>query len=253
MVFSRLKELYKKESHGKTPLEDFTTEILIGILEEDSNLRNRYVEEVLKIENDGSDFKIESQKRYILDDKGIRNICYIDLVISNKNIVCFQENKVNSKEGEGHQKKQLTKYDEILQNIEGRTVYLRYCTKRYDPKDNKAYKSNFKYFRWFDVYSFLEKNCNENQQIIDFLIFMEENNMSKFTDFTFQDIACINSLESIFNKFNEIFDDSILALISEIFNKKSTLCYEKGYPVIDNSLTYRYKDLLAVCRVDKPS
>lgn len=50
-IFERLLRLYKvnKES-GKTPLEDFVTEVLAGILQIDQPLLDSFVNEVLLIE-----------------------------------------------------------------------------------------------------------------------------------------------------------------------------------------------------------
>ena len=102
MVFNRLLSLYKKnKDSNKTPLEDFNTEILVGILQRDSKLLDSFVNNILKI--DGTGFSIESQVKYTLDND---INCIIDMVVSNEENICFIENKVNSSEGE----RQLERY-----------------------------------------------------------------------------------------------------------------------------------------------
>ena len=44
MIYNRLLELYKKNrASEKTPLEDFITEILVGVLENDNELLDSFV------------------------------------------------------------------------------------------------------------------------------------------------------------------------------------------------------------------
>lgn len=97
MVFNRLLSLYKKnEDSNKTPLEDSTTEILVGILEKDSDLLDNFVNNILKI--DGTGFSIESQVKYNLEDD---INCIIDIVLSNEESICFIENKSIHQKGKG--------------------------------------------------------------------------------------------------------------------------------------------------------
>ena len=95
MIYNRLLELYKKNrASEKTPLEDFITEILVGVLENDNELLDSFVNNILEIE--GTGFSIESQVKYNLDND---INCIIDIVVSNDENICFIENKVHSSEG----------------------------------------------------------------------------------------------------------------------------------------------------------
>ena len=117
-MFSNLLKLYKSASKN-TPTEDFTTEVLAGILDSDKLLLEEFVNVVLKIE--GSNFTVKTQVHY---EKSI-----IDMVFENKDTLCFLENKVDSSEGH----KQLKKYSKILLTNK-KIIFLRYCTKFIDKK-----------------------------------------------------------------------------------------------------------------------
>lgn len=119
-IFSRLLKLYRTNSL-KTPFEDFTTEILVGILSENPEILADFVNQVLGI--DGSRFQITSQEHFILE--GFKN-CRVDIIIRSDNMLCFLENKIGSQEGND----QLLRYSRVLDEHHGQDVtYLRYCTK----------------------------------------------------------------------------------------------------------------------------
>lgn len=107
MLLNRLIKIYRSSNQLNTPLENFTTESLVGVLEEDSILLDDFVNKVLKIHGQG--FKIESQKRYIHQSENR----YIDVLIHNHETLCFIENKVDSDIRED----QLKIYDKILEEI----------------------------------------------------------------------------------------------------------------------------------------
>ncbi|WP_223588948.1 PD-(D/E)XK nuclease family protein [Neobacillus bataviensis] len=131
-IFERLLQLFKIQNNsGKTPLEDFVTELLAGVLQTDQQLLDRFVNEVLLI--DGVDFTVDSQ------------VFFIDLVFENDSTICFLENKVASGEGQ----RQLERYVAVLDRLDrerGQKTYLRYCTKNYNPKTVTA--CSFYQFRW---------------------------------------------------------------------------------------------------------
>jgi hypothetical protein len=76
--------LSKLFTHSTYRLEDFTTEVLAGILCSDQTLLDSFVSIVLKIE--GSDFKLETQKVY--------SNSKINMVFFNDRTLCFLENQV---------------------------------------------------------------------------------------------------------------------------------------------------------------
>lgn len=240
MIFDRLLSLYNKhKNNDKTPLEDFTTEILVGILENDNELLDLYVNEVLKIGGEG--YQIKSQVKYKLEDE---KDCIIDIVIENNNYICFIENKVNSLEGD----KQLYRYTKLLQILEKRynkKVSLRYCTKQYDPKENKYI--DFMQFRWNDVYKFLE-DYSEDRVIESFLEFLGGQGMASAGEFNYEDLIVMNKINSTIDKMNECLDN-LKPIMVEKFGKPYERDYERIKQIaINKEYTMWTKDV--VCKSD---
>lgn len=197
-IFMNLLNLYAKNKSGvKTPIEDFTTEILASLLAKDSDLLTHFMNEILLIE--GNHFKVETQKKFILQDD---TDCIIDVVISNQETLCFLENKVNSLEGY----KQLERYKKVLhQFTKHKNIYLRYCTKYYDLK--KISNINFHQIRWRDIYRFL-LNYADNETITDFFNYLRRMNMAGADDFNFNfnDMQVMNQFLSTISKLDECLD-----------------------------------------------
>jgi hypothetical protein len=198
-VFNKLIKLYKKNrDSGKTPFEDYTTEILVGILEDRKKLLELFVNQILKIK--GNDFKITSQKKYYLEDD---INCIVDIVIENAETICFLENKINACEGE----RQLERYTRVLHNLTRKSmknVYLRYCTKYYDKKEISGI--DFFQFRWKDVYKFLNE-VEKNLIIDEYLEFLRGEGMATEGEFNFQDLIVLSHMNSTLSKINECLDD----------------------------------------------
>ena len=56
-IYSRLLKLYRKnKDSGKIPLEDYTTEILVDLLQKNKDIRSHFVTEILEIQEEN--FKI---------------------------------------------------------------------------------------------------------------------------------------------------------------------------------------------------
>ena len=125
-MINNLFKLYLRNT-SKTPLEDFTTEAFAGILKYDPIIKNEFIRVFLKIPQ--GEYQIKTQVKYDLEND---MNCIVDLVFENEDIICFIENKVNSKEGY----RQLERYSKVLDiyNLENKKTYLRYCTKYYDNK-----------------------------------------------------------------------------------------------------------------------
>jgi hypothetical protein len=204
-IFERLLQLYKIQNNsGKTPLEDFVTELLAGILLTDQQLLDRFANEVLLI--DGVDFKVDSQVFFSLPSD---QNCIIDLVFENDSIICFLENKVASGEGQ----RQLERYVAVLDRLEkelSKKTYLRYCTKNYDPKTLMA--CSFYQFRWQRVYEFLEKQ--EQTDIIEaFLELLRGEKMAGVKDFSIEDIVIMKGIHDVITKMDEVLDLARLTFI----------------------------------------
>lgn len=236
MVFNRLLSLYKKnKDSNKTPLEDFNTEILVGILQRDSKLLDSFVNNILKI--DGTGFSIESQVKYTLDND---INCIIDMVVSNEESICFIENKVHSSEGE----RQLERYSKVLNEIntfQEKNVFLRYCTKFYDPKNTD--NIDFLQYRWSNVYKFLEEY--ESELIDEYLEFLRGEGMASAGDFNYEDLIVMNKINSTIAKMDECLDNVKDTLIKE-FGKPYERDYERLKQIVkDEEYTMWTSDIVA--------
>lgn len=163
-IFVRLLSLYNRHSNnGKTPLEDFVTELLVGVLSTNHELQSEFYKEILEVPV--KSYKIESQSTHTLKDDPN---CIVDIKFEAEDIVCFLENKVEATEGFD----QLFRYKKALKNINhnnSKQVYLRYCTKYEEPKSIDGI--DFKQYYWQDVYNLFNK-YRDNPLIEEFVIFM---------------------------------------------------------------------------------
>lgn len=168
-MFNNLFKLYRT-STLKTPLEDFTTEGLAGILQLNEDIRKSFCLNFLSLPEDN--YKIETQYFQAISDN--KPNCIVDLVIIGKKHVAFIENKVESSEGI----EQLLRYKLALQqNQVEKEKYLFYSTKYADPKDlndftkPEDFKVNFNQFRWYEVAKFLNqyKDIPLVQSYLEFL------------------------------------------------------------------------------------
>jgi hypothetical protein len=217
-IYHRLLELYEKnrDSH-KTPLEDFTTELLVGTLESSQELLDGFLQEVLMIK--GECFTITSQKKYILDDE---MNCIVDVVFENQNTICFLENKVNSGEGNG----QLARYARLLENLHkasGKEVHLRYCTKYYDPKIIENIE--FRQIRWPDIYQYLSQH-QEKDRVKDYMDYLRRENMAGTEQFNFKDLITMTTINDTILKMDEILD-LVKPKLTELFGKPYQYDYER--------------------------
>lgn len=217
-IYKRLLSLYRRSGDvNKTPLEDFTTELLVGTLESDNKLLDEFVNNVLLIEGQG--FSIDSQEKYYL--QGDIN-CIIDIVVKNDDVICFIENKVDSSEGE----RQLERYSKVLNNIkqnDGKDVHLRYCTKYYDNKDIS--NIDFLQYRWSDVYRFLDK-YEKNEIIEEYLEFLRGEGMASAGDFNFQDLIVMSEVNATIRKMDECLD-MVKPKLTEAFGAPYEYDYER--------------------------
>lgn len=171
-MFNSLYKLYRSNSK-KTPLEDFNTECFKGILEFYPVILKSFVK-FLKLPE--GNFKIKTQAKFHLQN---HPNCVVDMVLESNSVICFIENKVNSKEGW----EQLERYSLVLDNIKKikptKETYLKYCTKNVDLKKNIRHR--FTQFRWFHIGKWLELNHNNNVMVNNYLNFLKEQQMAMDT------------------------------------------------------------------------
>lgn len=158
-------KMYKKNGASKTPLEDFTTEALAGLLRLNSIFLDAFLS-LIKLPKDN--YRITTQKYYFLLDTVD---CIVDIVIIGNNNICFIENKVNSYEGW----EQLKRYGRALdQYYPNHIKHLRYCTKFPDPKEIAEH--NFLQITWRQIGKLVHND--NNKSLIDFYEFLKYHNMS---------------------------------------------------------------------------
>lgn len=201
-IFSELLKLYKKGTSLKTPMEDFCTEALAGILRSDPELLQSFVEEVLQLPVENS-YNLKTQKSYYLDAKG-KSI--IDMIFESGSTLCFLEMKVHASEGH----LQLKRYSDILLDYSKKrrgTVYLRYCTLYHDEKDSLSGDVDFQQFRWAKIAKFLENQISNNQLINEFYQFLKENQMAGNERFNYEDVIGFKTLNGVLEKVNGVFHE----------------------------------------------
>ncbi len=192
-LFLQLLKLYRNSSE-KTPTEDFTTEVLAGVLQSDGSLLDQFANKVLWIP--GSNFTVKTQEKKYENS-------IIDMVFENHESICFVENKVESREGYG----QLSKYGSILSQLDNeKDVFLRYCTKYYDSKNASDIEplplEKFNQFRWTDVFNFCE-NYQDNLLVQLFVKYLKELGMSSIPEFDLYDLMAMQQFRRTVDKMDE--------------------------------------------------
>jgi PD-(D/E)XK nuclease superfamily len=191
-VFDQLLGLYQREGLS-VPTEDFTTEVLAGVLKSKQYLLDDFVNQVLK--QPGVNWKVMTQVFYPLED----NInCIVDMVLYNDDSIAFIENKVDS-----HlHTDQLGRYEEVLLRLKKESsfekVSLHYCTKRLEKMDAR-FEVEFQYFRWKDIYQFLGK-YEEDSLVKGFLTFLERKRLMKSVELETSDLDLMKAVPNLFLK-----------------------------------------------------
>lgn len=192
-VFNNLLYLYKKSGASTTPMEDFCTECLAGILRSEDEILYDFIRQVLQIKSD-SIFKVSTQRTYYTKDGKQGRV---DLVLESKSELCFVEIKVISGEQEG----QLDMYDRILSE-HPKLTYLRYCTLYIDDKNNL---DDFYQFRWADIARFMVTKSEKNSLIREFYNFLKENHMTGNERFNHEELVGLKVYGDITLKIMEVF------------------------------------------------
>lgn len=195
--------LFNQLFHSTYEIEDFTTEILAGVLRSNQALLDSFVNKVLGIK--GRDFMLETQCTY--------HDITIDMIFSNEDNLCFLENTFQAVvKGQWHHLKKCQATLETEQQ-EYSNVYLRYCSKYYDTQVIK--NMDFAQFRLIDVCTFLE-SYPKNPLVNAFLEFLEYNNMKGITELNTDDLVAISTLHDTLKKMDECLD-SIAAEFTMLF------------------------------------
>ncbi len=182
--------IFERIQHD-TGLENYCTDILVGILQKSPILLKNFCVVVLGVQKESlpESLEINPQVHY----KGINEDekkSYVDIVISGTNFLCFLEMKVESNENYG----QLRKYHKVLIKDSRDYLFLRFCTKYEEEieiadkesfiehennrKNNYLTQNYFQSIRWYNIHNFLKEFCYGNALIDEFLEFLEMNMMS---------------------------------------------------------------------------
>lgn len=195
-LFSRL---FARSTYG---LEEFTTEVLAGVLHSNQSLLDDFVHQVLKIE--GNQFTVETQ----LTHGDVKP----DMVFSNKTTLCFLQSKVDTFVPTAH----LEKLKNVLNGqSESLDVYLRYCTKHYAHKSIKGI--NFDQFRWEEVYTFFQTTYLSNPLVKEFINFLEDKDMNRVKELKATELVAMGALSNTIHKM-DLCLDSIAAEFTELFD-----------------------------------
>jgi len=251
-MLNRLFNLYNSyRDSSKTPLEDFTTECLVGVLESNSELKNSFTN-FLKLPNEGKPYYIKPQKFYNYEERPLG--CKIDIVIKGKNVLCFIENKVESQEGTN----QLFDYGKILSrekaNNSNLTTFLVYCTKYYDSKDEDDFSPHtFLNVRWHEIASNVLASFKSDLLPNYFLNFLKTHKMAHELAISTIDLLVMENfadtfsiLESYLEKVRPEYEK---LLNKKILNKTKGIHLSQTYKSIENDRNhpryiYNIKDIL---------
>lgn len=185
-----LYNLINKSSNGRTPLEDFTTECFAGVLQQHPLVLETFTD---WLNLPKGSYKVTTQcNHYLEEDMN----CIIDLVLESNNVLCFIENKVNSKEGW----EQLNRYTKVLDKQSNKQTFLKYCTKYVDCKKNKNH--NFSQFRWHELAKLIEIKHPENPLVIDFIQFLKRHQMTQDTSITTDTVIAMNKFLQTYEAMN---------------------------------------------------
>lgn len=207
-TYSRLLRLYKTNM-TKTPMEDFVTEILVAILDNNREIGRAFANDLLLIE--GESFSYKTQVCF-KSPNPLHPDCRVDIVVRSENVVCFLENKVES--GTGYI--QLERYSSVLKEYYGEhKTKLAYCTKYFDKKNIQEH--DFHQFRWANIFKFLQ-TWKAIHTIQEFLDFLKEHNMSDDLDFNLNDLIALKGINPVLKKM-ELYLEKIQPVFGRYFNK----------------------------------
>lgn len=199
-VFNDLLRLYRKNA-SITPMEDFCTEALAGVINSDKIILQRFAQTVLNLPSDES-YVLKTQQSYFNSDS---KQSIIDIVLESETVICFLEMKVHAREGYN----QLKNYERQLKEIEqkkSKKGLLRYCSLYHDKKDNFISKDHFEQLRWANIASFLRNYTSSNELVNEFYNFLMENKMGGNQRFTYEDLIGLKVYADIAAKVNDVFN-----------------------------------------------
>lgn len=212
-IFKTLFDLRLK-AHNR-PLEDYLTEIISFVLNNDLEIMNDFLTQFGIIEKRIESYDITTQ----LVLKKINNHSSDsrpDMAIFLEKKAIFFENKINSKEGF----KQLKRYAEHLDQITDEEKTLVYLTKHYDLKDPEKifmdYINDIEFIqiRWHKIYRFFKK-YKSDPIVFELLLFMKQINLSMNNQFNPSDIITLTNFTNV----RRMMDETMFGAVSKKFKQ----------------------------------
>lgn len=235
-MFSQLHHLYRRHT-SKTPLEDFTTEAFIGILNLNPTIKKDFIEKFLKLPPDR--YVVRTQGFYPLEED---NDNYVDVVIESEKLLCFIENKVESSEGI----RQLKRYSKVLDGYKskGKQTRLFYCTKYHVEKTLDPDNHHLILTRWYKIAEFL-RSYQSKTLVNDFLNFLKEQKMSQELTITSIDFVTFENLQKTTSLVLEYLERA-KPLFEKTFGKKKTISDGRTFKQIRDHgrMIMFYKDII---------
>lgn len=222
-LFNRLLALYP----SPVPEEDYFTELIAWLFENNHTLLFKWLKENLKLGAPYTGCRIETQVEFEKlegHETSSRPDILITLFEDQVKDVLMLESKMGAVEGY----EQLPRYAEHLSHgfPDARNRYLVFISRVFDPKEaGHVYKFvknmniEFKQTRWFEFYQFLLKQPSET--ILNEVIgFMKEKRMSKITKITPAVLVALNGYPDVYNFFQSVMDDEVNARFIQVIGKK---------------------------------
>lgn len=229
-MFYNLYKLSPKES-GRRATEDFTTEILAGLLRAEPEFSIAFYE-LLGLPKES--YVVHTQRAYKLVD---RQDCIVDLVLESETMICFVELKVDSNEGLD----QLDRYAEVLDRLNrtnDKRTFLKYGTKFPEQKDTQVH--SFTQFTWHQIAGIL-KRFTRHYYLSNFYEYLKTHRMANNYEITAEKIDSARLMQDTLNTFDHFLTNSLGEFKNTFGNKncrKVTLSM-KG----DNRLGYKIPDV----------
>ena len=235
-MFSQLHHLYRQHT-SKTPLEDFTTEAFVGILNLHPIIKEKFIEKFLKLPPDN--YVVRTQVYYPLMDD---NDNFVDVVIESDNLLCFIENKVESSEGH----RQLIRYCKVLDEYKEKGIQTRlfYCTKYHENKTLELDNHQLELTRWYKIASFLQ-SFKSKPLVHNFLKFLKEQKMSQELTINSIDYVTFENLQKTTSLVIDYLDRA-RPLFEKKFGKNNVLSDGWTFKNIrdHNRLIFYYKEVI---------
>lgn len=209
-MFLKLYNLSPKDFTGSRSKEDFTTEILAGLLKAEPQFASDFYT-LIQLPKD--DYVVETQYASNLSCQSPS--CIIDLALKGKTNLCFIENKVESELGF----EQLERYSKELDCNSYSGKFLRYCTKYQEDAPNM--EQNFLHFTWHDVARLIKHKYLNNYYLNSFYNYLSHHGMANNYQITEAKLQSAQYMQDTLRTFQHLLK-VCKSDFERVFNSKSS-------------------------------